>query len=452
MFNLPFFVIEFAKYFINAGYECYLVGGAVRNMASGNRPTDYDFTTDAKPEQVIKLFKHVIPTGIKHGTVTVLFKGHSFEVTTFRIDDKYTDSRRPDSVTYTADILEDLKRRDFTINSMALDLKTRKLIDPHSGLKDLKNKIIKAIGDPMVRFDEDGLRLLRACRFAARLEFEIEENTWKAIAASVHKLESVSAERIRDELIKMLLADKPSIGFKIMDSTKILDLIIPELSACKGIKHRSGIQYDVFLHSLYACDGAPSELLHLRLAALFHDIGKAKVFTIENGEPAFHGHEEASAVITEEIMKRLRFSNEQIKTTVKLIQHHMFNYSEDWTDAAVRRFINRVGMENIHDLLVLRIADHYGYTRTHSIPQYISSFQSHIDKMLQEDRSFTVKDLVIDGNILNEKAGIPKGRAMGTILQALLEAVLDDPSLNSQEKLIEIAGKFYMERINSQER
>ena len=442
-------LIKFSRIFKDAGYSCYLVGGAVRNLYAGLKVSDYDFATDARPGDVIRLFRKVIPTGIKHGTVTVLFSGHQLEVTTFRQDGKYSDSRRPDTVHFTPSIFEDLKRRDFTINSMAYDLVDGKLLDPHGGRDDLKNRIIRAIGTPSERFQEDALRIMRACRFAAQLEFDISTGTLSGMTEKSGNLRAVSAERIRDELDKILKARRPSTAFRIMEETGVLDIILPELSTCRGVEQKGFHEFDVLDHSLHACDGAPAENAEVRLAALLHDIGKpATLGSDELGIPTFYGHEHESAEMARGIIQRLKYPKAFEKQVLMLIEHHMFHYEENWTDSAVRRFIARVGVENIADLFELRRADQYGMKASHTDSLNLVDFRKRIDAVLEADNAFCIRDLDINGNILQNDGGIPRGPALGTVLEFLLETVLDDPALNERDKLLELGRNFYNERLN----
>lgn len=442
-YRLPEKIHAFGRHFTSSGHECYLVGGAVRNLVAGQRPSDWDFATDATPEEVMRLFRRVIPTGIRHGTVTVLFRGEKFEVTTFRIDADYTDGRRPDKVTYTGDIFEDLSRRDFTINSMAVNLVTGDLIDPHDGRGDIERRLIRAIGEPSVRFEEDGLRLLRACRFTAQLEFSLEERTAGALSSCRRQLDNVSPERIRDELMKMLSAAEPSRGFRVMERSGILADILPELAACRGIDQKGFHDYDVLDHSLFACDGAPAERPEIRLAALFHDIGKAvTVETDPDGIPTFYRHEAASEELAREIMKRFRFPNSVTDTVCHLIRHHMFHYTEEWSDAAVRRFIARVGRDRIHELFSLRRADQAGMSARDVDTFSLAAFEKRIDKVIDDETALTLRNLAVNGNDLM-KAGIPGGPILGIILEQLLETVLDDPGMNTREALIPVAMRLY---------
>lgn len=442
--RLPRLVKEFGELFHRHGFNCYLVGGAVRNMVLGHKPTDYDFATDAEPQQVMQIFRAVIPTGIKHGTVTVIFKGHHFEVTTFRVEGTYSNARHPDEIRFTPDLFEDLKRRDFTINSMAVHLVDGSLVDPHEGRKDLKRKLVRAIGVPAERFREDGLRLLRACRFAAQLEFSIEEQTHQAMTATVNTIAQVSAERIRDELVKMLAAERPSIGLRIMEATGLLRLILPELAACRGVEQGGFHSYDVLDHSLLACDGAPADNVTVRLAAVLHDIGKATaVQNDEDGGVSFHRHEQDSEEMCHSIMRRLKFSKEEEKNVCHLVAQHMFNYTPEWSDGAVRRFISRVGPQQLPDLFDLRIADQYGMHGTRPRHDSLTPLRDRVQSVLEQENALSIKDLAVDGHMLAQEAGIPRGPDMGVVLEHLLDTVMDDPSMNTKEKLLALARSFY---------
>ena len=440
-YKLSYKLKQIGNVFFSSGFSCFLVGGAVRDIINGLPPVDYDLATNATPEQVKGLFNRVIPTGIKHGTVTVLFKNNRFEVTTFRIDGIYSDKRQPDSITFTPSIYEDLKRRDFTINSMAIDLSTGELLDPHNGISDLKNKIIKAIGNPQERFSEDGLRLLRACRFSSQLNFQIEDNTFEAIIISNNYIRNVSPERIREELEKILKTDKPSISLFLLDKTHLLDIIFPELCKCRGVEQKGYHNFDVLTHSILSCDAAPKDNIVVRLSALFHDIGKPAVaqYSSEN-EPTFYRHEDKSAEITRDILKRLRFSKRIEEKVCHLINNHMFHYTDSWSDSAVRRFISRVGKQNIDDLFLLRIADQYGMQCDYILSQNLKVFENHIKKVLEQEHTLSIQDLDIDGNELHSLAGIPKSPVMGLVLNALLESVLDDPSQMKNKHLLRLPG------------
>ncbi len=448
MLRIPRIVKDFSSFFSQAGHQCYLVGGAVRDMLMGRKVQDYDIATDALPREVTAIFRRVIPTGIKHGTVTVLFKGTRFEVTTFRVDREYRDGRRPDSVTFSPSIREDLKRRDFTINAMAYDLQKQCLLDPHEGRSDLKAGIIRAIGDPLKRFQEDGLRPVRACRFAAQLGFKIEENTFGCIPRSLETVKQVSAERIRDELIRILKAPTPSIGFELLNDCGILRLFMPELVACQEVGRGELHRYDLYHHLLYACDAAPRDNLVVRLAALLHDLGKPRSMSrTPEGTLHFHRHEELSARLAQKILRRLRFPNQVGKRVGHLVAQHMFHYEERWSDAAVRRFVARIGVEYIPDILSLRRADQLAMVGERFVSTSLIALEKRIEKVLAKDSALSFKDLAVNGDDLMAELGIPAGPKIGIVLNALLESVLEDPSQNERERLLRIAERFYEARL-----
>ncbi len=308
---------EFINTFNKNGFECYLIGGCVRDLILGYELYDYDFATNARPEQVMKLFKRVIPTGIKHGTVTVLVKGMEFEVTTFRSDGKYLDGRRPEKVHYADSLDEDVMRRDFTINGMAYDLKKDEVIDHVGGMDDLNKGIIRTIGDPIERFSEDGLRTFRACRFAAKLGFVIEDKTFEAISETLNISALVSAERVREELMKLLSSGVPSVGFECMRKSGLLKLWLPELDSCYEIDQNKFHVHDIYYHSLYSCDAAPADKPLIRLSALLHDIGKVNTRKPgDDGDFTFYNHEVIGARMVKKILRRLKFSNVEIETRV----------------------------------------------------------------------------------------------------------------------------------------
>jgi tRNA nucleotidyltransferase (CCA-adding enzyme) len=448
--HVPRVVQDLATVFRDGGFQCHLVGGAVRDTLMGRPHTDFDIATNALPAQVMELFRRVIPTGIKHGTVTVLFKGTTFEVTTFRTETDYTDGRRPDSVTFSPSIFDDLSRRDFTINAMAYDLLARKMNDPHGGKRDLARKLIRAIGDPAERFREDGLRPLRACRFAAQLSFTVEDATKAAIPGCLEIMAKVSAERVRDEILKTLEAPLPSVGLSLMKETGILGVVLPELLEGVGVAQGSLHCYDVFTHALYACDAAPRESLLLRLAALLHDIGKPRTLAPgPDGRPTFYTHEQLSARMAADILTRLKLPNAVVKDVAHLVEHHMFNYLEEWTDAAVRRLISRVGEGSIKDIIALRRADQVGMCRENAqvFPEGLARFSRRVSDVLDAGRAFTVRQLAANGVDLMERLNMPPGPRVGIILEELLKAVLEDPGMNEKERLLEMAERLCRERL-----
>ncbi len=421
------------------GFQAYLVGGCVRDSLLGKEPEEWDITTNAKPDEVVKLFQKVIPTGIEYGTVTVLLPEGQYEVTTFRSDERYVDGRHPSNVKFTDDIHKDLSRRDFTINALAYDPEKDRLIDDFNGQKDLKDKLIRTVGNPLERFSEDGLRPVRACRFAAGLEFEIEKETFAAISQTLEVVKKVAPERIHDELVKMLSADKPSIGLELMRKSGLLRLILPELEDCYGVEQPPKYhKYDVYWHSLYSCDAAPKDNYVLRLAALLHDIGKPKCKV----DFTFYNHDKAGIEMAGEMLKRLKFSNDDIKKVTNLIGNHMFDYSSEWSDAAVRRFIRRIGgVENVKDLFALRQSDARAMEQEIG-SEYLSELQTRIDKIIAEENALHIKDLKIDGKDVMDTLKIGPGPRVGQVLNDLLEKVLDDPKLNDRETLLKLIKSY----------
>jgi tRNA nucleotidyltransferase (CCA-adding enzyme) len=439
MFNIPEEPKNITSTLQKAGHQAYFVGGSLRDLLIGLQPDEWDITTSAKPQEVQKLFPKVIPTGIEYGTVTVMVGNRSYEVTTFRADEKYIDGRHPSNVVFTNDIHQDLSRRDFTINAMAYDPSANQLIDDFNGQRDLKKKSIKTVGDPIKRFSEDGLRSVRACRFAAKLNFNIEKKSFSAIAKTLEITKKVAFERIHDEIVKLLKSDKPSIGFELMRKSGLLTLIIPELVACYKVKQpRKFHKYDVYWHSLYACDAAPKGNINLRLAALLHDLGKPSCKV----DDTFYNHDKVGEKMAEVVLKRLKFSNDNIKLVCNLISHHMFNYTSDWSDAAVRRFIRRIGgINNVSDLFTLRNADTQAM-ECEIGSSYLIELQKRIDKIIKEENALHISDLKIDGKDVMDTLKIGPGPKIGEALESLLEKVLDDPKLNERSKLLECLKKY----------
>lgn len=430
--------------FHDKGYECYLVGGGVRDLLLGLNIYDFDFATNARPEQVMNLFRRVIPTGIKHGTVTVMVKEMEFEVTTYRADGNYTDGRRPESVSYSDSLEEDVMRRDFTINGLAYDVLTDEIIDLVGGIADIEKKIIRTIGDPLERFGEDGLRTYRACRFASKLGFRIDPPTIEAISDALGTASKVSAERVRDELMKILETEKPSVGFEYMRECGLLELCLPELLLCWNVDQNRFHAHDIYYHSLYSCDAAPADRPLVRLAALLHDIGKVSTKKgSPDGDFTFYNHEVIGAKMTRRIMKRLKFSNTDIDTVNNLVINHMFHYTDDWSDGAVRRFMRKVGVENIPDLFMLREADRVGNGTRMGLPEPIKKLQERIDRVIEAENAITVRDLDINGNIIMEHFKLTPGPVIGRILHELLELVLDEPDMNRSDILIARAEEIY---------
>ncbi|MFP4484269.1 MAG: CCA tRNA nucleotidyltransferase [Spirochaetaceae bacterium] len=452
-FNLPGKVKRIGRILRENGFQCFLVGGAVRNLVMGCKPKDYDLATDAHPKDVQRIFHRVIPTGVEHGTVTVLFQGESFEVTTFRSESGYSDGRHPDAVRFETRLEADLSRRDFTMNGMAIDVASGELHDPFGGRKDIRRRLVRAIGAPDERLREDGLRVLRAFRFAAQLDFRIEDETCAALARVRNALSAVAAERVREELVRMLEAPRPSVGLRAMQETGVLEIVLPELSSCAGVPQEGGAVSDLLDHLLLACDGAPAERREVRLAALLHDIGKPETMVLEGDEIVhFHGHDQRSAELSEQIMTRLRFPTGTIRSVSRLVGAHMIHYTPEWSDAAVRRFIHRVGPEAVWDLILLQRADAYGKTGRYPRHSHLDELTERVEGVLSEESALSVKDLAVDGRDLQDEAGIPPGPLMGRVLDFLLDTVMEDPSQNERPRLLEIARNFYQEHLNVTDR
>jgi tRNA nucleotidyltransferase (CCA-adding enzyme) len=441
---------KIADKLIRNGKKAYLVGGAVRDAFLKRPVTDFDIATDAMPQECMRLFPWAIPTGIQHGTITVIPRSRRYkvEITTFRTEGAYTDGRHPDTVAFVDDISLDLSRRDFTINAMAFDLAHNVFVDPFGGKRDLADRIVRAVGSPLDRFHEDGLRTIRAIRFASQLGFVIEPATFSAIAECRGGLIRISAERIRDEFSKILEARIPSVGLQFLVDTGTVEAIVPELLACRGVPQPNHGHQDVLAHLFATTDAvipdnlSEEELLVLRLAALFHDIGKPLCYRDDNDSVSFYGHEMASEKIARKRLQELKYSNSVIEKVCHLVRHHMFNYEPGWTDAAVRRFIARVGLQSIRDLFALRLADSTATTGGPSSWPLLSEFQSRIDRVVEAHQALSLKDLAVNGDDL-AALGIPRSREMGALLSELLDAALEDPSLNTKEKMLKIAQAKY---------
>ncbi|HEV2339453.1 MAG TPA: HD domain-containing protein [Patescibacteria group bacterium] len=430
-----------------AGFSVYFVGGCVRNMLLKREVNDWDMTTSATPQETVKLFQDCFYNNT-FGTVGVpVFlqeKKRVIEITTFRTEQHYADNRHPQNVRWGTSIEEDLERRDFTINAIALHIQNReeKLIDPFHGQKDLENKIIRSVGNPNKRFKEDALRLMRAIRFATALSFTIEENTWKALQEDAKLLQNISTERIREELLKILASDYPYEGIMMLRNANLLQSIIPELLEGIGIsQERPGRHHteDVFTHNVLSLKFCPSKDPIVRFATLIHDIGKPRVASSDtNGLVIFYNHEVIGAQFAYEITNRLHFSKKDREKIVKLIRWHMFSVDEHITDAAVRRFIRRIGVDTVKDIIDLRIGDRLGS----GIPEEraeswrLKLFKDRVEKELQP-APFSINDLAIDGNDVMKELNMKPGRRIGELLQKLFEEVDEDMSKNTKAYLLQ---------------
>lgn len=463
--KIPVTVLKVVNDLQKEGFEAYLVGGCVRDLLLNLDPKDYDVATNAKPEEIAKIFPRSITTYAKFGTVLVLIpdehkENMPIEVTTYRSEMDYFDGRWPARVEFTTKLSKDLGRRDFTINAFALQIKEEEdvVIDLFNGFSDLRKKIIRCVGTPIERMQEDGLRGIRACRLASVLQFEIESEVVEAIKKTIEVSKLVSVERIRHEFVRLIMESaKPSIGIELLRKTGLLQIFLPEILENIGVVQPEYHIDDVYHHLLFCVDVAPDDV---KLAALFHDIGKARSKDNPPDEKYierkkrkreklmkhhFYNHDEVSAGMTQEIMGRLKFSKEEIEKTVQLVRYHMFYYQEDWSDAAVRRFIKRVGGEETVDLLFeLRIADAASNLKKEFATEEIHKLQERIAEVREKEMFLNVSDLEIKGTDLLDM-GITKGPKIGKILNLLLEEVLENPALNQKEKLIKMVKKLKIE-------
>jgi len=448
--KVPEDVLTICRRLREKGKRGWIVGGCVRDLLRGEPAKDWDVATDARPDDVIKLFKKVIPTGLQHGTVTVVKKGVHYEVTTLRGEGAYTDGRRPDTVELIDDIEKDLARRDFTINAMALDPVDGHLIDPFGGRHDLASKVIRAVGDPNERFAEDGLRVLRAARFSATLAYGIDPATERAMGSprSRDTFRRVSAERVRDEWLKAMRAARPSIAFEAMRRTSLLAITCPELLESVGCEQNRYHAFDVWGHAMACLDACKPEPI-LRMAALLHDVAKprARAFSDKTSDYTFYEHERIGAEMAEPILTRLKFSNDERARITALVRHHLICYSDDWTDAAVRRWVRRITPELAPELYELGSADARGKGVDASADlASIERLRARVETMIAAGAAFSARDLALNGNDLMRELGIAPGRVVGEILAELVERVIDDPALNERQLLIEEARRFMAAR------
>lgn len=419
-----------------AGFEAYAVGGCVRDSLLGREPNDWDITTNAKPGQIKQLFHRTIDTGIEHGTVSVLIHGETYEITTYRIDGEYEDSRHPKQVEFTTKLVEDLKRRDFTINAMAYNEKTG-VVDEFGGIDDLRNGIIRCVGNPRERFDEDALRIMRAVRFAAQLGYDIEDNTKEAIAEFAVRLRNISAERINVELTKLLVSSNPGY-IRIAIETGIMDIILPEVSVLMDITQNNPHHcYTVGEHIIHSVENIEADKV-LRYAMLFHDIGKGSTkYTTDDGIDHFRGHALISADMTRKICQRLKFDNDTTSKVIKLVENHDLYVESD--EKHVRRVMNRLGSDMFPMLLKVKRADFTAqseYKRDEKKAE-ADKLQMLYDEIVKRQDCVTIKELAICGADLI-KNGYEQGPLIGETLNRLLERVMDDPTLNTREKLMEL--------------
>ena len=442
---IPTQAAEIIKTLSSHGYEAYAVGGCVRDSILGKTPSDWDITTSARPEQVKALFAKTIDTGIKHGTVTVMMDKTGYEVTTYRIDGLYEDHRRPNDVTFTTSLREDLMRRDFTINAMAYN-DTDGLIDLFGGMDDLQNRVIRCVGNARDRFEEDALRMLRAVRFAGQLHFRIESSTREAIIACHNNLKDVSAERIQMELLKLLISDHPEV-FREAYATGLTSVFLPEFDRMMDTGQKNPHHcYSVGEHTLHAVrmiEPNPD----LRLAMLLHDVAIPDTKTTDQyGIDHFYNHYKVGAEMSKEILKRLKFDNKTIQVVCQLISHHDIRFKNPKTSGQrhVRKVMHSIGPNLFPYLLKVMEADvrsQSDYYQAEKLSILKETWESY-EEILKKQDCLSLKDLKINGNQL-KALGIREGKTIGAILKTLLSMVLEHPELNEYSYLKELALKIY---------
>lgn len=416
------------------GYEAYAVGGCVRDSILGRKPNDWDITTSASPQQIKGFFKRTIDTGIKHGTVTVMLEREGFEVTTYRIDGEYEDNRHPKEVTFTSELTEDLKRRDFTVNAMAYNDREG-LVDAFGGVQDIGNKVIRCVGNPKERFGEDALRMMRAVRFSAQLGYAIEGGTEAAIREMADSLRNISAERVQSELVKLLVSPHPDY-LRVCYDTGITGVILPEFDRCMETGQNNPHHcYTVGEHILHSLTGVGEDKA-LRLAMLFHDIGKPETkATDEEGIDHFHGHAKAGEEITRRVLHRLRFDNDTLYKVSRLVFYH--DYPIERSAKGVRRAVHKIGEDIFPYLFDVKKADILAqsmYGREEKIA-WLENIREIYEKILEDRQCMSLRDLAVTGKDLIE-AGMKPGKEIGEALKGLLQIVLDHPEENTKEKLM----------------
>ncbi|MBR1478456.1 MAG: CCA tRNA nucleotidyltransferase [Lachnospiraceae bacterium] len=425
-----------------AGFEAYVVGGCVRDSILGKTPSDWDVTTSAKPEDVKRIFRRTVDTGIKHGTVTVLLDKESYEVTTYRIDGDYGDGRHPDSVLFTDKLKEDLRRRDFTINAMAYNDRDG-LVDIFGGIGDIEKKLIRCVGVPDERFSEDALRMMRAVRFSGQLGYEIDEDTLKAIEAHSSDLRKISAERIRDEFVKLLISEHPE-KLRIAYRTGLTKVFLPEFDTMMRTKQiHPHHMYDVGEHTIHAVMEIDAEK-DLRLAMFFHDIAKPPCLTVDKeGITHFHGHPEMGAKMTVDIMRRLRFDNDTIERVSRLVKFHDYGNGMDITKKVTRRAMRKMGKDIFPAFLKIKRADILSqsmYLREEKLAE-LGHFAGYYEEIIRDEECTGLKELAVNGSDLIAH-GMSPGRELGETLNKLLDRVVDNPKLNEKSKLLELVDQW----------
>jgi len=442
-FKLPAEVNAILNKFKENKFEIYIVGGAVRDLLMGKIIYDWDFTTNATPEEILKIIPDAFYDN-KFGTVGLSIEGidEPFEITTFRTEFGYSDNRRPDNISWGKSLEEDLKRRDFTINAFAYDGK--ELIDLYEGQKDLDKKVLRAVGDANERFNEDALRMMRAVRIAGELKFEIEKNTFEAIVQNSKLINKIAKERIKDELFKILKSNNPYAGIFHLKESGLMQEILPEMMKCFGVEQKSPSRhhiYDVGTHLLMSLKECKSTDPVTRFATLVHDIGKPQTYRkLPTGVITFYNHEMVSTRIAENIADRLKFSSKEKDKFVKLVRFHQFTVDENQTDSAIRRFITNVGLEYVEDMLDLRVADRLGGGASETSWR-LEEFKNRLIEV--QKQPFAIKDLKINGKDVMEKLNIKAGPKVGEILEKIFNEVVENKVPNEEKSLLEFLVKTF---------
>jgi poly(A) polymerase/tRNA nucleotidyltransferase (CCA-adding enzyme) len=438
--EIPEVIITAVSVLEKAGFEAYLVGGCVRDLILGRKPKDWDITTNATPEQIQALYSKTVYENT-FGTVAIVYEEQTeealrvIEITPYRIEAEYNDNRHPESVHFSLNLQDDLKRRDFTVNALAYSPSKGQLVDDFGGLKDIKDKIIRTVGEPKERFSEDALRLLRAVRFSTQLGFTISSETMQGVAECASLLKNISWERKRDEFTKIIESNEPVIGIGFLERLGLLEFVIPELREGIGCEQGGEHIYDVFEHLLQACGHAAGKNwpFAIRIAALFHDIGKPRTKRPGIKKPTFYGHEVVGARMTAKIMERMRYPKDFSELVVKLVRYHMFfSDTETITLSAVRRTIVNIGRDHIWELMQIRECDRVGMKKKEA-PYRLRKYHAMIEEALRAPTSVSM--LKINGEVLIKELGIQPGRRMGWILHALLEEALEEPDKNNSDYL-----------------
>jgi tRNA nucleotidyltransferase (CCA-adding enzyme) len=453
--TIPKEVIRTVEVLEKGGFEAYLVGGCVRDLLLGRKPKDWDVTTNANPEQIQNLYPKTVYENV-YGTVAVIDEEttdptvRNIEVTPYRLETGYSDRRHPDQIKFSDKLEDDLKRRDFTINAIAISVSNgaiKDIIDLYNGFADLKDKVIRTVGEAEARFTEDALRIMRAVRLSVELGFTIEKSTFSALMSLSSHIKDISMERVRDEFTRIILSPQPKRGIEMLHETGVLKHVIPELEESIGIEQRGVHKYDVWEHLLRSlqCAADKEWPLDIRLAALFHDISKPKTreFSREAGSYTFFGHEVVGSRETRKILERLKFSRVIIEKVCKLVRWHMFfSDTEQISLSAVRRMVANVGRENIWDLMNVRVCDRIGTGRPKENPYRLRKYKAMVEEAMTDP--VTVSMLKVDGKMIMEHAQITAGPKIGQMLHALLEEVLDDPKLNTEEYLLKRTKELLM--------